>query len=213
VIEVTNKEDYFIFQIDLKKLDSILNKIYSEYSSGTIKIEVAPFTSGIRMRDRTMNKFLADFKLDEDKFGELIREIVFFTKALIMDEEETIFEKYGKPEETKRIVDLFRQWFLKFPNMINDIQFKSFCKTQYLENLTWEISTKVIQDGGITMNLPVFLVRMSFLKPSSSMACPLNMEDTVTFECTLHGIRNMIKSLKEAEHALEELEERRGVNA
>ncbi len=207
-----SKEDYFIFKIDLKQLDSILNKIYLEYSNRYIKIEVDPFTSGIRMRNGTMNEFLEDFELNEENFGELVRDIVFFIKTLIMNDEEGVFKKYGKSDKTGRVLDIFKQWFLKFPDMIDDIRFKSFCKTQYLENFTWEISTKVIQDGGVSMRRPVSLVKMSFLKPNTSMACPLNVEETVTFECTLQGVKDMIKSLKEVEHALEALEEGGKIN-
>jgi hypothetical protein len=208
-IKMTSEEDHFIFEIGERQLNSILNKIYMEYRDGNLKIEVDPFISGIRMKSDTVNEFLADFKLEEDNFNKLIRDIVFFITAMVMNDEDRIFKEYTKSDKTERILNVFKQWSQKFPNIINNLRFKSFCKTQYLENLTWEISTKIKQDSGISMELPVCVLKMSFLKPSTSTACPLNEEKTITFECTLQGMRDMIKSLKEAEHILEELEEKK----
>jgi len=206
---VTSEEDFFIFEIGEKQLNSVLNKIYMEYRDGNLKIEVDSFSSGIRIKSDTVNEFLADFKLEEDDFNKLIRDIVFFITALVMNDEDKIFRKYTKSDKTEKILNVFNQWSQKFPDMINNLRFRSFCKTQYLENLTWEISTKIKQDSGISMELPVSVLKMSFLKPSTSMACPLSEEKTVTFECTLQDMRDMIKSLREAERIMEELEEKR----
>ncbi|MBU7027596.1 MAG: hypothetical protein HXS48_11735 [Theionarchaea archaeon] len=206
---MTSEEDFFIFEIGEKQLNSVLNKIYMEYRDGNLKIEVDSFSSGIRIKSDTVNEFLADFKLEEDDFNKLIRDIVFFITALVMNDEDKIFRKYTKSDKTEKILNVFNQWSQKFPDMINNLRFRSFCKTQYLENLTWEISTKIKQDSGISMELPVSVLKMSFLKPSTSMACPLSEEKTVTFECTLQDMRDMIKSLREAERIMEELEEKR----
>jgi len=208
---VTSEEDFFIFEIGEKQLNSVLNKIYMEYRDGNLKIEVDSFSSGIRIKSDTVNEFLADFKLEEDDFNKLIRDIVFFITALVMNDEDKIFRKYTKSDKTEKILNVFNQWSQKFPDMINNLRFRSFCKTQYLENLTWEISTKIKQDSGISMELPVSVLKMSFLKPSTSMACPLSEEKTVTFECTLQDMRDMIKSLREAERIMEELEEKKEV--
>ncbi|KYK36935.1 MAG: hypothetical protein AYK19_07820 [Theionarchaea archaeon DG-70-1] len=208
---MTSEEDFFIFEIGEKQLNSVLNKIYMEYRDGNLKIEVDSFSSGIRIKSDTVNEFLADFKLEEDDFNKLIRDIVFFITALVMNDEDKIFRKYTKSDKTEKILNVFNQWSQKFPDMINNLRFRSFCKTQYLENLTWEISTKIKQDSGISMELPVSVLKMSFLKPSTSMACPLSEEKTVTFECTLQDMRDMIKSLREAERIMEELEEKKEV--
>ncbi len=208
---MTSEEDYFIFEIGERQLNSILNKIYMEYRDGNLKIEVDPFSSGIRIKSDTVNEFLADFKLGEDNFNKLIHDIAFFITALVMNDEDMIFKKYKKSDKTERILNVFKQWSLKFPDIMDNLRFKSFCKTQYLENLTWEISTKVKQDSGISMELPVSVLKMSFLKPRTSMACPLSEEKTITFECTLQDLRDMIKSLKGAERILEDLKEKKEV--
>lgn len=206
---MTSEEDYFILEIGEKQLNSILNKIYMEYRDGNLKLDVDPFASSVRLKSDTVKEFLASFKLEEDDFNKLIRDIVFFITALVMDDEDKIFRKYTKSDKTEKILNVFKQWSQKFPDMINNLRFRSFCKTQYLENLTWEISTKIKQDSGINMELPVSVLKMSFLKPSTSTACPLSEEKTVTFECTLQDIRDMIKSLREAERIMEELEEKK----
>lgn len=208
---MTGEEDFFIFEIEERQLNSILNKIYMEYRDGNLKLEVDPITSGIRIKSETVNEFLAGFKLQEDDFNNLIRDIVSFITALVMNEEDKIFKKYTKSDETEKILNVFKQWSQKFPDIINNIRFRSFCKTQYLENLTWEVSTKIRQDIGISMEFPVSVLKMSFLKPSTSMACPLSEERTVTFECTLQDMRDMIKSLREAERIMEDLEEKKEV--
>lgn len=203
---MTNKKDYHILKIDLKRLSSILNKIYAEYRNGNIKIELDPFTAGIGMSTEVKNEFLDEFELSEDNFEGLTSDILFLITMLVMNEEENIFKKYGESDKTKKILEIFKQWSQKFPDLLKGLRFKLFCKTQYLENLTWEVSTKTKQNGGIEIEFSVSVIRMSFLKPSTSIACPLNKETTVTFECTLEGIRDIIKSLKEVERALEELE-------
>ena len=206
---MTSEEDYFIFEIGEKQLTSVLNKIYMEYRDGNLKLDIDTFTSGIRIKSDTAKEFLASFKLEEDSFNKLIRDIVFFITALVMNDEDRIFRKYTKSDKTEKTLSVFKQWSQEFPETINNLRFRSFCKTQYLENLTWEISSKIRQESGIIMEFPVSVLKMSFLKPSTSMACPMSEEKTVTFECTLQDMRDMIKSLREAERIMEELEEKK----
>ena len=148
------------------------------------------------------------YYFDNPEIWEEIAKSRYRKEILFLDK---IFRKYTKSDKTEKILNVFNQWSQKFPDMINNLRFRSFCKTQYLENLTWEISTKIKQDSGISMELPVSVLKMSFLKPSTSMACPLSEEKTVTFECTLQDMRDMIKSLREAERIMEELEEKKEV--
>ncbi len=206
MIKLANTRDYHILKIDLKKLSSILNKFYAEHKNENIQIELDPFSTSFRISTDAKNEFLDEFNLSEENFKELTSDILFFITMLVIDEEEKVVKKYGESDKAKKTLEIFKQWAQRFPDLIKDLRFKSFCKTKYLENLTWEVLTKAEQDGGIKIELPVSVIKMSFIEPSTSMACPLSKESSVTFECTLQGIRDMIKSLREAEHSLEKLE-------
>jgi hypothetical protein len=166
------KSDYHILKIDSKKLISILNKFYAEHKNENIQIELDPFSTSFKISTDAKSEFLDEFKLSEENFEGLTSDILFFITMLVIDEEEKMFKKYGESDKAKRTLEIFNQWAQRFPDLIKDLRFKLFCKTQYLENLTWKVSTKVKQDGGIKIELSVSVIKMSFIEPSTSRACP-----------------------------------------
>ena len=208
MIDVTNEESYSIFKLDLDRLKAIINRFIEEYKNGNVKIDLDRFRAGIGFGSDIEDELLDEFQLDEDSFEKITSDILFFIVALVTNEEEAVFKKYGEKDETEKILKLFKQQFRKYPSLIRNLRFKSSCKTQYFEDLTWEASIKVSQSNGIRMRLPACVIKMNFLGPSSSRACPLSEEKSVSFECTLENIEEIIRLLQEAKLALEELEEK-----
>ena len=208
MIDLTNEEDYSILKLDLNRLNAIINRLTEEHKNGNVKIDIDRSGAGIGFESDIRDKFLDEFQLNEDNFRKITSDILFFIVMLVMDEEEAIFKKYGKEDNTEKILELFKQQFQKYPSLIRNLRFRSSCKTQYFEDLTWEVSIKVRQGSGIRMRLPVSVIKMNFLRPSSSKACPLSEEKTVSFECTLEDIEEIMRLLQEVKLALEELEEK-----
>lgn len=207
--DLTNEENYFILQLDLEKLSDIIGKIVREYKKGNIKFTFDQNRAGIGFLGDVEEEFLDEFQLSEDEFEEITGDILFFIVKLMMDDKETILKKYEKDRRIEEIIAVFKQGLQEYPLLLQDLRFRSFCKTQYLENISWEISVKTNQDG-VRIQLPVSVIKMSFSKPSHSNICPLSEETVVVFECMSKDLNDMIESLEKAKNELRKMEMKEG---
>ena len=203
---MTNNNDYAILRMDLERLKELLKNLVEHYEEGRIVIPMSPARIGIAIHPTTEKMFRDKFHLTEEDLNELVGDISFFVGALVRNNEEKILKKYGKTEKVEKIVVIFKKTLQD--QLIGALRFRSFCKTQYFEDLSWDVSVKVRQNGGIKMRFPFSMIKMSFSKPGFSLETILGEENTVTFECTLRDIEEMIKSLKEIKIVLEELQQK-----
>lgn len=203
--DLTNKENYSILKLDPGKLGKIIGKIIKEHRKKNIIINFDQNKAEIGLLGDTQEKFLDEFQLSEDEFEEITGDILFFIVNLVMNDEDAILKKYEKNERTEKTIAVFKQELGKYPSLLKNLRFRSFCKTQYLEDISWEVSVKRSQEGA-RIQLPVSMIRMSFSKPSSSRTCPLSEGTVVAFECTLEDLNEMIESLEKARNELEEME-------
>jgi hypothetical protein len=200
-------EDSLILEIDPKKLNEILNNLRKDYEDGKILINPSPSGFGYLVHSSTEKELMEEFQLTEEYLSKLMDEIMLFTMSLVMGKEERVFEKFGEAQEVKDILAKLRH---QLKNLVESLRFKSFCKTQYLEDFSWDISIRVRQTGGIKMQFPFSVIRMSFSRAGSSLPPPLREDNSITFECTLQDIERMIESLEEAKNALTELQKEEG---
>ncbi len=205
---MTNDKDYAILGMDLNRLNEFLKNLVEHYEEDRIMIPMGPSGIGIAMHPDTEKMFRDKFHLTEEGLNELNRDITFFVGALVVDKEERILKKYGKTEKVTKILEIFKERLQD--QVIETLRFRLFCKTQYLEDLSWDVSVRVRQNGGIKMRFPFSVIRMSFSKPGLSLQSILGEESAVTFECSLRDIDEMIKSLEEIRNALGELQQEEG---
>ena len=197
------QEESMILKIDLAKLKKILNSLKRNYEDDNVLISLGPSGHGYAINPRIEGDLREESNLDEADFEKLMNEIMFIVASLAMSKEERVFDKYGETQEIKSILSSFEQ---ELKNIVESLRFKAFCKTQYLEDISWDISIRVRQSGGIRMQFPLSVVKMSFSKAGFPFSSIMGEENSVTFECTLQDIEKMIKSLEEMKNALNELQ-------
>lgn len=204
MVQLSNDNSYAMLEMDLERIKELLKKFVEYYEENMIIIPAGPSRIGIAVHPDTEKMFCDKFHLTEENFNKLIGDISFFIGSLVRNNEERIFKKYGKKKKIKKIVEIFKK--ILQDRIIEALRFKYFCKTQYLENLSWDVSLKVKQSGGTQIRFPFSMIKMSFSKPGFSLESILGEESTVTFECTLRDIDEMIKTLEDIKIALHELQ-------
>ena len=206
VINVVLKNS-MIFEMDSEKLEKILNNLKKNYKNDKIMINLSPSGYGYAMHPRTEEEFREEFCLTEDDFNKLMNDMMFILISLVMDKEERVFKEYGKTQKAENVLNEIKQ---QMKNFIESLRFKLFCKTQYLEDFSWDVSIRVRQTGGIKMQFPLSVIKMSFSKAGSPFSPILGEANSITFECTLHDIEIMIESLEEIKNTLVELQKEEG---
>jgi len=200
VIDVVPKNS-MIFEIDPEKLDEILNDLKKNYNNDKIIINISSSGYGYAINPRTEEEFKEKYSLSEEDFKKVMDDMLFILISLVTGKEERIFKKYGGSEEVTPVLTRIKQ---SMSNLIESLRFKLFCKTQYLEDFSWDISIRVRQSGGIKMQFPLSVIKMSFSKANSPLSPLLDESNSITFECNLHDIEMMIESLEEIKNALDE---------
>lgn len=198
------QEDPMILKIDIEKLSEILSSVKRNYEDDNILINLGPSGHGYAIHPRIEGELREEFNLDEDDFSKLINDIMFIVASIALNKEERVFDKYG---ETKEIMSILSKFKLELRNLVESLRFKAFCKTQFLEDFSWDISIRVRQSGGIKIQFPLSVIKMSFSKTGFPFSSILDEKNSITFECTLQDIEKMIKSLEEIKDALTELQE------
>lgn len=201
------EEDSMILEIDPEKLDEILNNLKKNFEDEKFLISPSPSGYGYALRPHTEEELREKFHLTEDDLSKLMKDIMFFLISLVMGKEERVFEKFGETQEVKNVLDKLKH---QLKNLVESLRFKSFCKTQYLEDFSWDVSIRVRQAGGIKMQFPLSVIKMSFSKVDSPLSLLLSEGNSITFECTLQDIERMIESLEEIKNALIELQKEEG---
>ena len=165
-VVIVTQEDSMILKIDIEKLGEILRSLKRNYEDDNILINLGPPGHGYAMQPRIKAELREEFNLNEDDFAKLMNDIMFIVASLALNKEERILDKYGETQEIKSILSKFEQ---ELRNLVESLRFKAFCKTQYLEDLSWDISIRVRQSGGIKMQFPLSVIKMSFSKAGFSL--------------------------------------------
>ncbi|MGC1120912.1 MAG: hypothetical protein WBA22_07435 [Candidatus Methanofastidiosia archaeon] len=186
-----------------EKMNEILDDIAEDYEKNKILISLSPSGYRFALHPQVEDELTKKFHLGEEDFDNLMSDVMLFVMSFVMDKEEKVFEEYGKTDSVVSTLATCKQ---KLKGLVESLRFKLFCKTQYLEDLTWDASIRVRQNGGIKMRFPFSMIRMSFSKPDSSFSSVLGGENEITFECTLQDVEKMIESLGDIKNALIELQ-------
>lgn len=204
VISVAEK-DSMILGMDPEKLGDILNHLARSYEDDKFLIDLSTSGYSFTVHPDFENEFSEEFHLTEEDFKNMMKDIMLFVMPLVMDKEEKIFAKYGETKEVMNALSILKP---RLRNLIESLQFKLFCKTRYLKDFSWDVSIRVRQKGGIKMQFPLSVIKMSLSGEGSLLSSVLGEENTVTFECTLRDVEKMIESLEEIKSALKEVQRR-----
>lgn len=118
--------DSMILEMDPKKLDEILNYLKKNYEDDKILISPSSSGYGYAMHPHTEEELMEEFNLTEDDLSKLMNDIMFFLISLVMEKEERVFEKFGKTQEVKNVLDKLKH---QLKNLVESLRFKFFCKT------------------------------------------------------------------------------------